>query len=758
MNDQANTSAELDSRSSTTAEGYTRKRAWARLRRAGHNGLKDAIAAVVASIVLIANIVSFGALMFPGDLSSGIPLAVWAMLIGSCVGGMWIALTTSLPPIGTGIDSPTGAVLVSLSAAAGSAIIGVGGTPQAAIDTIMLIFTAATFVSGALFYALGALRWGRHLRFVPFFVVGGFLAATGWFLIAGGVRTTLGRSLNLATLVSMRWTLAMGAKLASAVAVLTILLSLRRLSKSAFALPGALLILTLAAAVVLHVLGLSGSQSGWYLPSLGTLTPWLPFEVARHPSFTWSSILPLTPELLAVSFVALISLVTKVSSIEVTRQTHGNLDREFRGHGIANVVAASVGGLACGLQIGSSRLLQHAGAATRASGAMSALILGIVAIAHFDLLALIPIPIVAGLVFFLGYNFVNEALARPIAQRAWLDVLLAVLIAAVCVRYGYVVGVLLGLVLACVMFAVSYARLGVVRRHVTRAMFPSYVDRSAAALEHLRKTGDAIQVYSLSGYIFFGSSEGVFERIRRDMEAHRTRRIAYIILDFSRVSGTDASALASLAKLRNYCNQRETMVVYCAVPSRTRSALERGGFFRGKHSHDAFSDVDVALAWCEDQLLANSEFALQSETARFESWLQEQLGADAGGADLMTYLARKELEAGQALYRAGEPADSVDIVAAGTLGVDITTEAGTRRVRRITTHTVLGEMGFFRLAVRSANVSSDGPATVFTLTRESFERMRRERPELANAFAQFIIRVLADRVDAANRTVAALSG
>jgi sulfate permease, SulP family len=70
----------------------------------------------------------------------------------------------------------------------------------------------------------------------------------------------------------------------------------------------------------------------------------------------------------------------------------------------------------------------------------------------------------------------------------------------------------------------------------------------------------------------------------------------------------------------------------------------------------------------------------------------------------------------------------------------------------------LGEMGFFRHSVRSATVSSDGPAIVFTLTRANFERMRRERPDLASAFDDFIMRVLADRIDFANRAVAALSG
>jgi SulP family sulfate permease len=67
-------------------------------------------------------------------------------------------------------------------------------------------------------------------------------------------------------------------------------------------------------------------------------------------------------------------------------------------------------------------------------------------------------------------------------------------------------------------------------------------------------------------------------------------------------------------------------------------------------------------------------------------------------------------------------------------------------------------MGFFRRTTRSATVSSEGPATLYSLRRESFERMQRERPDLARTFYEFIVRSLADRIDLANRSVSALTG
>lgn len=121
---------------------------------------RDFLAGLVASIVLIGNIVSFGTLIFPGDLSAGIPVAIWTMLLGSCIGGFLISLGTSLPPLSRGMDLPTGAVLILLSSATGSGVLAAGGTSEAAVQSVMLIFTTATLISGSLHYGLGVCRWG----------------------------------------------------------------------------------------------------------------------------------------------------------------------------------------------------------------------------------------------------------------------------------------------------------------------------------------------------------------------------------------------------------------------------------------------------------------------------------------------------------------------------------------------------------------------------------------------------------------------
>jgi SulP family sulfate permease len=724
---------------------------------AGRALAKDTLAGLVASVALIANIVSFGALMFPGDLSAGTPTAIWALLIGSCIGGVWIALTTSLPPLASGIDSPTGAVLVLLSATAGTRVLAAGGSTQAAVQTVMLIFSAATVLSGALLYGLGTLRLGSSLRFVPFFVVRGFMAATGWFLIAGSIRMATGDVVSIDSAVMLA-TASQAGKLAGAAAVLAVLLAVRRWVKSTVAMPVALLLMSGGGAIALRTLGIAGHGHGWFLPSLGALTPWSPLEAVRTSQLTWSTALAILPELLAVTIVALVSLVTKVSSIEVARKASGDLNCEFRGHGLASLIAAPFGGLISGVQIASSSLLVRAGAVTRFSGVACALALGVVGVASFDLPGLIPIPVVAGLIFYLGWTFIEAVLSRPRTQRAWLDLVLAVAIMAVCIRYGYVVGVLGGVVGACLLFAINYARIGAVRRHLTRAQFSSYVNRSPEASHYLIEHGEAVQIYWLAGYLFFGSSEGVFERIRGDITALPVGRVAYVILDFGMVSGADSSASVSLTKLNHYCEQQGVALICCALAPAVHSTLARGGTFGAKGQQDAFADRNLALAWCENQMLANAKIDTDAGLEGFEPWLQRQLGERIRSADLMAYLERKDVAASQVIYREGEPADNVDLVAAGSLAIDIAKGTGdTLRVRTVMAHTVVGEMGFFRRSVRSATVSADGPATLFTLTRANFERMRRERPDLAVEFDDFILREMADRVSVSDLAALVLS-
>ena len=717
--------------------------------------LTDIVAGVTTAIVLIGNIVAFSALMFPGQFSGGISVALWAMLLGSGLSGVWIALKTSIPPLASGIDTPTGAVLVVLAGTITTGVSAAGGSAASAIMAAMLSFTLVTLLSGASLLVLGSLRLGYLFRFVPYSVVGGFLAATGWFLIVGGYGVATGRPVVLSR--PFEWlTHDALLKLALAVVTATAMLRARAMFGTPFAVPGVLIAFCIGGATALYLLGLSDPQHGWYIRSQFDLVGWSPVTTILDPSFPWPVLITALPEIFAAATVTLLSLVTKITSIEVTRSTSADLDREFRAHGVSSLALVPIGGVAGAVQVGSSKLLLEAGGVTSLGGVFAALALLAVLLSDVNIVGFIPLPIVIGLSFYLAYGFIIDALRRPIKMKAWVDVALIVAIAFACARFGYMVGVAAGFLCACLLFALNYARVDVIKRRMSRATFSSNVDRPRQDAQCLRERGDAIQIYWLNGYIFFGSSDRVFERIRADVNAKPPGFVTFVLLDFSAVTGADSSAVMSLLKLKNFAERSGVRIVYSGLTPAGAELLLREGLAGGSSRHRMFDTCDEALEWCEQELLAG---ACEDNSADvFHEWLLQQINPPGHAERLMSYFERIEIGGKRVLYAQGDPADTIDFVASGSLSIEIQTAEGERRrVRRIATNSIVGEMGFFRRLMRSATVTSDGPAVIYSLSRENFDRMRREDPALATALCEFVIQVLSDRVDFANRAISTLA-
>ena len=150
----------------------------------------------------------------------------------------------------------------------------------------------------------------------------------------------------------------------------------------------------------------------------------------------------------------------------------------------------------------------------------------------------------------------------------------------VIINLGYFMGVVLGVIGACLMFALSYSRIGVIRRHLTRQEFSSNVERSPEQSRLLREEGKRVHVFWLSGFIF-GSSNGLFERIKRVIDAQRDKPVGYVVLDFGAVPGLDTSAVLSLVKLRNYCEEHDVTLGFSGLSDSMRASFERAGFFGG---------------------------------------------------------------------------------------------------------------------------------------------------------------------------------
>ncbi len=718
---------------------------------------RDALAGVISAVVQIAYCISFSALIFQGAIAAGFSLGLAALIMGTVVTGIVVALTSTLSPADAGPDTPAVAVMSVLASSIAAALAAKGAGTQAIIINVLIAISVSTLLTGVLLFGLGSLKLGQWLRFIPYPVIAGFLAASGWLLITGGVEVVTQSNVTLSPASWARlYSEIYGPQLAVGLVFAVSIWFLKRWVPAYLALPVAFICFLAVLNIVLFgFMQNEALRAAWFLPSLGELTLWWPIAAVMRHDIDWGVLAESSAEIGAVCGITAISMLLDVSSLEVARQKSADLDKEFRTNGFANIIAAVAGGAGGNLSLNGAILLEESGAATRWAGVIAALVSAVVLFSGADVGSLVPKAILMGMLAYLGVTILTELFRSP-AQRSWSDWALAGAIMLVIVNFGYLMGVVLGVIGACLMFALSYSRIGVVRRHLTRQEFSSNVERAPEQTRLLRDEGERLHVFWLSGFIFFGSSNGLFERIRRAIDAQDEKPVGYVVLDFSAVPGLDTSAVLSLIKLRNYCNESGVTLVFSGLDEAMGTGFQRAGFFTSDQPHQTFASRNEAVEWCEDMLLMFHEVG-DASAHSFESWLTEELGGAADLSRILPYLERHELEVGEALFRQGEPPDSVELLASGCVAITIQDEQGRPiRLRRMMGYTVVGEMGFYRQVPRTASVIAEEPSVVYRLTRVSFDKMQAQDPAAASVFHKLIIRLLSDRLEFANREISAL--
>ncbi len=714
------------------------------------------MAGAISAVVQIAYCISFAALIFTGDLAAGFSLGLAGLIMGTVVTCVVIALTSTFSPVIGGPDSPAVAVMSVLAASIATALAAKGASTPTIIVNVLVALSVSTLLTGVLLYGVGALRLGQWLRFIPYPVIGGFLAASGLLLITGGMEVVTQTNLSLSPssweiLYSNLYgpQILIGALFAIAIPLLG------RWVPNYLALPLAFFAFLVVLDGSLFGFGDGTVRSAWFLPSLGKLTLWWPAGAIMGEQVDWGVIAESSAEIGSFCGVMAIALLLDVSSLEVARQKTADLDQEFRSNGLANLLASVFGGFGGSLSMNACLLLDETGATTRWAGAIVGLVCAAILFSGADVGSVVPKTILGGMLAYLGAVIIIELWEAP-AQSSWTEWALTGLMTLVIINFGYFMGVVVGVIGACLMFALSYSRIGVIRRHLTRQEFSSNVERSPEQTRLLREEGKRVHVFWLSGFIFFGSSNGLFERIKGTIESQREKPVGYVVLDFSSVPGLDTSAVLSLVKLRNYCEEQDVTLGFSGLSESMRVSFERAGFFGSTRSHQVFGSRNEAIEWCEDMLLMHHEVGAAS-THSFESWLASEFGGTLDFARIASYMERQELNNGEFLFHQGEPADSVVLQASGCVAITIIDEHGRPiRLRRMIGHTVVGEMGFYRGVPRTASVVAEEPTVIYRLTQKAFDQMQAEDPMAAAALHKLIIRLLSDRLEFANREISAL--
>ncbi len=147
--------------------------------------LSSLSAGLVIGILIIFVEVSFTALIFSGELADFVAPAIGFNLFGAMVMGIVIALNSSFPG-SIVLPQDTPAAILSVVAVAVVAALP-AGQGEEAFATVVAAMMVSTIFTGLLFWLMGHFNLGRLVRFIPYPVIGGFLAGAGWLLVVGSI-------------------------------------------------------------------------------------------------------------------------------------------------------------------------------------------------------------------------------------------------------------------------------------------------------------------------------------------------------------------------------------------------------------------------------------------------------------------------------------------------------------------------------------------------------------------------------------------
>lgn len=722
-------------------------------------GMKDIVSGLVMPIVIMTSTLSYVALIFSGPLAGSLPQGLGFGLISAGVMGIVFALAGSLPFTVAGPESKPTAVLAAMASALAGATAGQANQGMIVLTALV----AGTMVTGLALLLLGIFRTGRWIRFIPYPIVGGFMAASGWSLFAGGIRILAGATPSFETirhLFERGIDLVVFFQLMTGIALATAL-QLTRHSHNPFVTPAILLTGT---GLIHAALAASGSNlaeaqaAGWMVDATSG-------AILSSPLFSAEALREALPAMLSLGggyavliAVTAITLLLSLMAIEVETRTDVDVDRELRVNGAANLLVGLFGGMAGTLSASRTLFNFHSGARGPAAGVIAGCVCLTTLAFGSRALGFIPVAVLGGILLQMGLSLVEEWLVKGWRRMEMVEYLQMAIILLVILRWDFAAGVGVGVMTACITFAVNTGRIPPVKFGLSRSNFASRVDRPLSQQEALTDNGNRVQIMCLHGFVFFGSANRLLLHIKRLIAAEGPGVVRFVLLDFRQVLGIDSSAVVTLVKLRHLAEREGFEIAVADIPPQVSRSLKVGGFYgmEGDTLVQSFPDLDAAVEWAEEAVLVLTLSRVEALRSADE-WLIREMGSAEIFKRLVSYLELIDLDPGELVFDQGAPGDSLYLLYAGRVSILLrTAENGELRLRSMLQHTLIGEMGLYRGQPRGASVRVDAPTIVYRLTGEAMAHMEAEDPMVASAFHKFVIRTLASRLDFANRQIAAL--
>lgn len=279
--------------------------------------------------------------------------------------------------------------------------------------------------------------------------------------------------------------------------------------------------------------------------------------------------------------------------------------------------------------------------------------------------------------------------------------------------------------------------------------------RSLYERDFLARAGYSILILELQGQIFFGSMESLVRDLNDRLEG-----VTHLILDLRRVTEIAHNAALLLAGLKMGLRQLGVRLFISGsggdeeVAASVTELLLTPGEEPPGTAAALFDDIDSALESAEQELLrdgfpkrsASNNFALK-DINLFQGLSREELSS------LERHILAISYEAGETIFREGEPAKVFFALASGCVSIIRRLPDGERSIRlsSIGPGVAFGEMALLDSGARSADVRADERSLCYVLSMERLEEISREFPRIQQQILRNMAREMSARLRRVNQ-------
>ena len=529
-------------------------------RRSDYNGLRtswrgDVLAGVTVGVVALPLALAFGVTSGVGA-AAGLITAVVAGLVAGVFGG------SSLQ-----VSGPTGAMTVVL-------------LPIVAAHGTGAVFTVA-IMGGIIVIVLGLVGLGRTIQYIPWPVIEGFTVGIATIIALQQVPFALDvpkpdgdKALLVAIDCLGRVDASTVRSLAIVIVVIAIMVIVPRIRRS---LPASLIAVVIATALAellsIDIARIGALPSALPTPSLPVLDP--------------GTLRTLMGSAIAVAALAAIeSLLSAKVADGMADGSRYDPDRELFGQGLANVASGIFGGMPATGAIARTAVNVRAGARTRVSTIVHALVLLLVVLFASGLVVRIPLAALAGVLIVTAFRMVDYRSARSILRSRRSEAAVFVLTAAITILFDLILAVEVGIAVAAILALRSFAKQSGLEREDVGELTAEFGVDAEQRLLHER-----IAVYRLDGALFFGAAQRFLD------ELAAVGDVEVVILRLSGIRVLDATGANALAEMVRDLEHRGITVLIKGIREEDRSLLETFGVLAElRHENHLFTSLDDAIA------------------------------------------------------------------------------------------------------------------------------------------------------------------